>query len=69
MTTERTRTFTGKTEDGQPVMVTIFEETPTRRGPQRGDPPLRIVGMEVAFKEGEGRWSRWTRPIQMTEEV
>lgn len=46
-----------------PVLVHLFEETSGD-----GISGQRIVGMEVALKSGEDRFSRWGRPAKMTEE-
>lgn len=64
----RTRTFTGtlpsaETPEGQPVLVHLFEES-TDEGVT-----WTQVGMEVAVKEGEGRFARWGLPAAMTEEI
>lgn len=67
MATERARTFLGTTPEGQRVMVTIFEEIEQIQTLEVQSEVPKIVGMEVAFREGEDRWGRWSPPVQMTE--
>jgi hypothetical protein len=46
------RQLTTTLPDGTPVLVTLWPEG----------------GGELAFKEGDGRWSRWGVPVELVEE-